>query len=899
MLKARFLKRFFRRSRLVPGLFLFGSLVLVSTYNACSKTNFAATSISSTGAQNSLGAPSLQINGGAKYTQSTSVQLQLNAPGAQEMYVTNTRDCTGGGTWETFAPALAWTLGVMNQETSVFAKFRNGTTETSCVSANIIHDNVPPAIVVDTAVPVFTTINNVTINFHANDAVSGVNQMFCILPGQSSALPCQGIYSGTQLPDGPYVVQFAASDNAGNVSLPVAWGFGVDTTPPVVTINSAPASISGVRSASFGFTAVDNFSGVQKFQCKLDQQAAYSDCTSPQLYDNLVDGSHTFAVHASDVAGNVSADVTYTWTVDATVPTVMFTKTPPPFSNSSMAEFDFTGMDALNKPLASYQCRLDGGAFAACSSPDTLANLVEGTHTFGVRGQSVAGIYSAEIDYTWLVDLTPPAIALTKTPNVLTNSNAATFAFTVTDQGSGVAAVVCSLDGGAPQDCASLLVQYSNLKGDTQHYFQITATDFAGNQAQSTPYQWYIDNTPPTVMITSMPAALSPSSGATFQFSGMDDHSPTVTFQCALDNSGLFSACTSPANYQGLADGSHTFYVQSIDGAGNMSAIASYSWIIDSVGPSIAFTQVPASTITVNDQGVLTYAITDSHATITSETCLLDTTNLNCTQVTATLTFPKLAAGTHTFMLTATNSLGLSSSKSYSFTVRNLNCTTTLSQTTIPTKMMFVVDISGSNQSYPGCPISASCTDPGKTVRAGSIQQFFNDYGAYMNFFWGFITFHNTSAQALINNGNANSAIYSNAPAMQSAITAFESITDSGGTPYMSALNLATTAISTDSDLNNANKPQYITVFLSDGQPDGAGDTTTNILNQVQTLVNLAPGRITFNTVYYGPVNATASNLLQSMANTGGGKFLNTNTNPTGRDFQITDVINVPVTTCN
>jgi hypothetical protein len=88
-------------------------------------------------------------------------------------------------------------------------------------------------------------------------------------------------------------------------------------------------------------------------------------------------------------------------------------------------------------------------------------------------------------------------------------------------------------------------------------------------------------------------------------------------------------------------------------------------------------------------------------------------------------------------------------------------------------------------------------------------------------------------------------------------------------------------------------------VFLSDGQPNGSGDTTTNILNQVSTIVNLAPGRITFSTVYYGPVDATASNLLQSMATTGGGKFLNTNTNPAGRDFQIVDVINVPTTTCN
>jgi hypothetical protein len=56
------------------------------------------------------------------------------------------------------------------------------------------------------------------------------------------------------------------------------------------------------------------------------------------------------------------------------------TSAPPDSTPSKDASFSFSGTDAV-----SFQCQLDGAAFAACASPRSYTGLANGTHTFAVR----------------------------------------------------------------------------------------------------------------------------------------------------------------------------------------------------------------------------------------------------------------------------------------------------------------------------------------------------------------------------------------------------------------------------------------------------------------------------------------------------------------------------------
>jgi hypothetical protein len=152
--------------------------------------------------------------------------------------------------------------------------------------------------------------------------------------------------------------------------------------PPQTTITQAPGDGTST-SASIAFTSS---AGGSTFECRLDG-AAFAPCTSPKSYSGLGLGTHTFQVRATDASATTDpTPATTSWTITAT---------PPPNTTITQAPSDGTSTDGSiaftsSAGGATFECSLDGGPFAACTSPKAYTNLSVGDHTFLVRATAGA-----------------------------------------------------------------------------------------------------------------------------------------------------------------------------------------------------------------------------------------------------------------------------------------------------------------------------------------------------------------------------------------------------------------------------------------------------------------------------------------------------------------------------
>ena len=125
----------------------------------------------------------------------------------------------------------------------------------------------------------------------------------------------------------------------------------------------------------------------------------------------------------------------------AAPPRIPITSGPMASTNSTSATFTFSSL----APTATFECDIDGGGFAACTSPHGLTGLTEGAHTFQVRA-TAAGETSAPASFPWAIDTTPPASPAVSTgPTDPTNDPTPTFTFTSTEATSH-----CAIDDPTP-----------------------------------------------------------------------------------------------------------------------------------------------------------------------------------------------------------------------------------------------------------------------------------------------------------------------------------------------------------------------------------------------------------------------------------------------------------------
>ncbi|MBA3462238.1 MAG: hypothetical protein H0T46_19915 [Deltaproteobacteria bacterium] len=493
--------------------------------------------------------------------------------------------------------------------------------------------------------------------------------------------------------DGVHAFEVRAVDAAGNVDpTPAMHGWTVDTTTPDTTIVMGPAPVSTTL-PDVTFTFSSPVADVT-FECSLDG-AAFVACTSPQVFNDLPDGMHTFVVRAKSAAGTVDpSPATRTWTVDGTAPSVMITAQPTNPSNDSTPTFSFTSPDST----ATFECRIDAGTFAPCTSAFTSATLADGMHTFHVRAKDGVGNIGTADTYTWTIDTMAPTVAITSGPTGLIAVATASYAFTTTGSPT---AIECQLDTGAFAACTSPRA-YTAI-ADGAHVFTVRVTDAAGNTGMDM-RMFTVDTTGPVVTITAAPTNPTADSTPTFMFTvtGMP-----MTTQCSVDG-GAFATCASPFTTATLSDASHTVVVRATDAAGNAGSDMR-TFTVDTTGPTVTIVNRPANPTNATTAS-FTFTVSEG-----SPMCRLD--GAAFAACTSPRNFTGLAAGSHTFTVQASDALGNTGSASYTWVIDTTPPTVTITSMpmnpTNATTASFNFTVS---EGTPQCRLDggafAACTSP-------------------------------------------------------------------------------------------------------------------------------------------------------------------------------------------
>ncbi len=185
---------------------------------------------------------SITINGGASYTNSTSVSLSISASdpsGVSQMCISNTVSCSS---WETYTTTKPWTLLSGDGEKTVYVWFKDNAGNTNSTPYN-------DSIVLDTTAPTDGTLSAIAGNAQVLlswsgfiDTLSGINSYNLVYSTDSIPVSCSTgtqIYSGsgtsythTGLTNGmTYYYRVCAVDNANNMSTGAA-----DSATPYVPV---------------------------------------------------------------------------------------------------------------------------------------------------------------------------------------------------------------------------------------------------------------------------------------------------------------------------------------------------------------------------------------------------------------------------------------------------------------------------------------------------------------------------------------------------------------------------------------------------------------------------------------------------------------------------------------
>ncbi len=617
-----------------------------------------------------------------------------------------------GSNWTYTATSLADGVHTFN------AVATDNAGNTASLSATDKVDQTAPVVsaVTQTATGYGTNTATDTFTVTASDTGSGVASVYIYDNGvkESAAAAASGgayVYTASALPIGVHTFTAVATDNAGNTSssspsvIDVVQAAGVTTITQtagdstagrVISTSSTSDTITVTPFYGSGATGV---SKVEIYDGTKDLGSATYGSAWTYSATSLAAGAHTFTAVVTDSAGNTNSVATSMPAIDY-VQSVGITGVTQSASSSQAAPTNVTS-DTITVTASGVATSLDvydGTKDLGHATLDSLhsrwtytaTGLTDGAHTFAAVATDGSGNSSSlassptQLDF---VDHTSPVIsAVTQTVTGAWNQGTTnTVTVAATDgNGSGLQKVEFYDNGSSigsvssPDANGNYILDVTSSLSAGANTFTAVATDIAGNTSTSSLN--VIDRYDAT------PPAFSGDITQTASGSWTKTTSDTLTLTATDATSGVKSvevydgakdlgaatqvgtSTTWKYTATGIADGAHTFTAIVTDNAGNSAAYGGADVVdkVDANGQTLTMVQTGPSTWNKGTSDTITLGVTEAFSGVTLSSLSLTQDGASVTLTGSgpyTYTATGLADGVHTFVATATDSLGNTSAQ--------------------------------------------------------------------------------------------------------------------------------------------------------------------------------------------------------------------------------------------
>ena len=401
-----------------------------------------------------------------------------------------------------------------------------------------------------------------------------------------------------------------AVDGAGNATTSTATNTlnVADVVPPVTSMSTNPSYTSGWFKTSPSITLTRNEPGTTYYQWDSTSTTGW------QTYTGSItaqEGQHTLYYYSADTFNNTEANKSQTFKVDLTPPSAFDISSPTDGSstdNKSLPTFTWVASSDSGSGVAKYQLYIDNTVKQSNISPSQTSytltsSLAAGTHTWYIQAMDAAGnVTNSTSTFSLNVqDIIAPVTTISTNPSYTNGSNGwfkTAPVVTLTRNEVGTTSYQLDLSG---------LVTYTGSFAipEGQHTLTYSSVDTSNNTETNKTQSFKIDAVAPSAFDISSPADGSSTDNAslpTFTWAASSDSgSGMAKYQFYVDGvlsrDSISPSSTSYTVSTPLTPGSHTWYIQAVDSAGNTTKSTSTFTInvADVVPPATALSTNPSS----------------------------------------------------------------------------------------------------------------------------------------------------------------------------------------------------------------------------------------------------------------------------------------------------------------